>query len=50
VKNIKGTGLGLSIVNDLVKMLGGKLSFSSEENNGSIFTITLPYERNHSLD
>ncbi len=50
VKNIKGTGLGLSIVNDLVKMLGGKLSFISEENKGSIFTITLPYERNNSLD
>jgi PAS domain S-box-containing protein len=44
VKNIKGTGLGLSIVNDLVKKLGGKLTFSSQENKGSIFTITLPYK------
>jgi signal transduction histidine kinase len=50
VKNIKGTGLGLSIVNDLVKMLGGKLSFTSEENKGSVFTVILPYERYHSLD
>jgi signal transduction histidine kinase len=50
VKNIKGTGLGLSIVYDLVKKLGGKLTFSSEENKGSIFTVTLPYERNYLID
>mgnify|MGYP006145912351 FL=1 len=50
VKNIKGTGLGLSIVHDLVKKLGGKLTFSSEENKGSVFTVTLPYERNYLID
>jgi signal transduction histidine kinase len=50
VKNIKGTGLGLSIVNDLVKKLGGKLTFSSKVNHGSTFTIILPYERNHFID
>lgn len=44
VKNIKGTGLGLTIVNDLVRKLGGKMTFSSIENRGSIFTITIPYE------
>jgi len=44
VKNIKGTGLGLSIVHDLVQKLGGKLSFSSIENLGSTFEISLPYE------
>ncbi len=50
VKNIKGTGLGLSIVHDLVKKLGGKLTFTSEENKGSVFTVTLPYERNYLID
>jgi len=50
VKNIKGTGLGLSIVNDLVKKLGGQLNFSSRENQGSTFTITIPKERNDTVD
>jgi PAS domain S-box-containing protein len=50
VKNIKGTGLGLSIVNDLVRKLGGKMTFSSIENQGSIFTITIPYERENFID
>lgn len=50
VKNIKGTGLGLSIVFDLVKKLGGKLTFSSVENQGSTFTFNLPYERKYIAD
>ena len=45
VMNIKGTGLGLSIVNDLVRKLGGTITFSSIENQGSTFTITIPFER-----
>jgi PAS domain S-box-containing protein len=50
VKNIKGTGLGLSIVSDLVKKLGGKLTFASIENQGSTFTVNLPYERKYTVD
>lgn len=50
VKNIKGTGLGLSIVFDLVKKLGGNLTFSSVENQGSTFTVNLPYERKYIVD
>jgi signal transduction histidine kinase len=45
VGNIKGTGLGLSIVNDLVRNLRGTMTFSSIENQGSTFTITIPFER-----
>ena len=45
VGNIKGTGLGLSIVNDLVRNLRGSMTFSSIENQGSTFTITIPIER-----
>jgi len=50
VKNIKGTGLGLSIVNDLVRKLDGKMTFSSKENRGSTFTITIPYEKENFTD
>ena len=37
-----GYGIGLSCVMQLTKELGGKLSFSSKEHEGSIFMITLP--------
>ena len=39
-----GTGLGLSIAMDIVKLHGGYIEVSSEEEKGSIFTIVLPYE------
>lgn len=38
-----GTGLGLSIALDAVKLHGGYIEVSSEEEKGSIFTIVLPY-------
>lgn len=37
-----GTGLGLYIVNEAVKTLGGKIRFTSEENKGTMFEVTLP--------
>lgn len=39
-----GTGLGLSIAMDVVKLHGGFIEVSSEEEKGSTFTIILPYE------
>ncbi len=36
-----GTGFGLLQVHRIIKMLHGKITFQSEENKGSIFTITL---------
>ena len=42
VSNIQGTGLGLTIVKRYVELLNGTLTFSSEHNKGSIFTVTLP--------
>ncbi len=39
-----GTGLGLSIAMDAVKLHGGYIEVSSEEEKGSMFTIVLPYE------
>lgn len=38
-----GTGLGLAIVKEAVLMHNGKISVTSSENGGSIFTISLPY-------
>ncbi len=37
-----GTGLGLAIVKAIIEQAGGKISFTSEENKGSIFRIVLP--------
>jgi len=39
-----GTGLGLSITRRLVEMLGGEISVSSREGEGSLFAVTLPFE------
>jgi PAS domain S-box-containing protein len=38
-----GTGLGLAIVKQLIELLGGSISVSSEENKGSKFTVELPF-------
>lgn len=45
VSNIQGTGLGLTIVKRYVELLSGTLTFSSEHNKGSMFTVTLPLSK-----
>ena len=42
VTNIQGTGLGLNIVKKYVDLLEGDINFTSEENKGTTFTVTLP--------
>ena len=42
VTNIQGTGLGLHIVGRYVELLNGSISYHSEIEKGSIFTITYP--------
>ena len=42
VLNIQGTGLGLNIVKKYLDVLHGNISFKSEENEGTQFTIKLP--------
>lgn len=40
-----GSGLGLAIVKWIVEAHGGKISFTSQENVGTTFTVRLPIEK-----
>lgn len=42
----KGTGLGLSVSYGIIKKLNGNITVKSKLNEGSIFTIKLPINRN----
>ncbi len=44
-EELQGTGLGLSIVKNAVDTLKGKISFTSDNKNGTVFYISLPHER-----
>ncbi len=37
-----GTGLGLTITKQLAQLLGGDLSFTSQEGKGSVFSLVIP--------
>lgn len=45
VTNLQGTGLGLNIVRRYLDLMGGSIDFTSMENVGTTFTITLPLEK-----
>ena len=40
----QGSGIGLAITKEFVKLANGTLTVESEENKGSCFTVTLPFE------
>ena len=44
---MRGTGLGLSITKNLVELMGGRIDFESEVNNGTTFWIELPIHESH---
>lgn len=41
-RNYQGTGLGLTIVKKNTELLGGQISFESEDGKGTTFTLLLP--------
>lgn len=43
--NQQGTGLGLSIASELAEQMGHTLSVTSQEGQGSTFTLSMPYAR-----
>ncbi|HEY5750715.1 MAG TPA: PAS domain-containing sensor histidine kinase [Chryseolinea sp.] len=44
--NVQGTGLGLNIVKRYIDLLQGTISFSSDDNKGTLFTVTIPISTN----
>ena len=43
-RNNVGSGLGLSIVYNLVQLMGGEIYVRSKKNEGSVFTVTVPFQ------
>jgi DNA-binding response OmpR family regulator len=46
----EGIGLGLSLVSHLTKMHGGSVSVTSQVDQGSCFTVSLPWQSSNQMD
>jgi two-component system OmpR family sensor kinase len=44
-RDVPGSGLGLAIVQRIIERHGGRLELRSRQGQGSIATVTLPYEQ-----
>ena len=44
----KGSGLGMTIVKDIVEQMNGTISVESKVNQGTTFTVILPFQIDHS--
>jgi two-component system, NtrC family, sensor kinase len=49
IRKYRGTGLGLAIVKKFVNLLGGDVAVESEVGKGSVFTVTLPFDRENAF-
>ena len=50
VSKIQGTGLGLAMCKELVELMGGSISCSSVKDQGSIFTVILPFKLQEGME
>nr|WP_242063487.1 ATP-binding protein [Nostoc sp. FACHB-892] len=46
-RTYEGSGIGLSLVQDLVRLHGGEVRVTSQENQGSSFIVALPFGKAH---
>ncbi|HKW19587.1 MAG TPA: response regulator [Terriglobales bacterium] len=46
-RSYEGSGIGLALVQELVRLHGGNVRVQSEIDNGSTFTVTLPFGKDH---
>jgi signal transduction histidine kinase len=44
-RKYQGVGIGLALVKELVELHGGQVSVESQEGKGTIFSVSLPYQK-----